>query len=369
MKRTVSRDEKITFLRLARSDNVGPVTVKELFARFGSAEAALDNIPRLDKIGGRKNAVTVCSREDVEKEWDEVEKLGGRIINMTEDDYPPLLKEIVDPPPVITVLGDCRLLQKDCFAIVGTRNATANGANMAMRIAADMGRAGYVIVSGLAYGIDSYAHKAALEADAPTVAVLGSGAAVPYPAEHTKLYRNIIEKGAVVSEYALRDEPKKANFPRRNRIISGLSKGVLVVEAGEKSGSMITARYALDQGREVFAVPGFPYDSHYQGPNMLIKDGAILTRNVDDILAEIGGIFSGKELRRTNDVPTVKANGDDMDGLCAKILSVLSASPVVIDELSVLCRAPAADLTAALSRLEFEGKIEKSAGNKIRRIF
>ena len=184
MKRTDTFDEKIAFLRLARSENVGPVTFKELVTQFGSAARALDSVSSLEKIGGRKNAVTVCPRDTAEKEWEDVEKLGGRIINVTEDDYPQPLKAIYDPPPVITVLGDFRLLKKDCFAIVGTRNATVNGANMTLKIAADMGRAGYVIVSGMAYGIDSYAHKAALDAGAPTVAVLGSGAAVPYPAEH-----------------------------------------------------------------------------------------------------------------------------------------------------------------------------------------
>src|SRR5882757_3670533 len=282
--------ERRAWLRLARTENVGPVTFRNLIARFGSATATLEELPRLAARGGGKNFI-LPDEGDAARELDGLAKLGGRMIASCEADYPPGLAALEAPPPVLSVLGHPHLLQKEMIAIVGARNASALARKFADTLARELGFAGLVVVSGMARGIDASAHEAALAVG--TVAVVAGGADVIYPPENEKLYAAIKNQGVIVSEMRLGEAPQARHFPRRNRIISGLSRGVVVVEAAEKSGSLITAQCALDQGREIFAVPGSPLDPRARGANRLIREGATLTESAEDILSVLSLILGG----------------------------------------------------------------------------
>lgn len=255
--RTLSDRERIDWLRLSRSENVGPVTFRRLLHRFGSAAAALEALPELVRRGGR-TAIRVCTAEEAEQEIESLRGAEGRFLGLFEPDYPHALRAIDDAPPVLAVLGNATLLSQPILGMVGSRNASLNGSRLAERLARDLGAAGFVIASGLARGIDTAAHEGALKTG--TIAVVAGGVDVVYPKENKKLYDKIVDQGAVISEQPLGSSPVARHFPRRNRIISGLAKGVLVIEAHLRSGSLITARSAADQGRDVFAVPGSPLD-------------------------------------------------------------------------------------------------------------
>ncbi|MFO1249474.1 MAG: DNA-processing protein DprA, partial [Alphaproteobacteria bacterium] len=275
-------DARADWLRLARTENIGPVTFRNLIARFGTASAALAEVPRMASRGGAKNFV-LPDQSAIAKEIEALAKLGGRMIASCEPEYPRGLAALEAPPPILSVLGHPHLLQKEMIAIVGARNASALARKFADSLSRDLGFAGIVVVSGLARGIDAAAHEAALAVG--TIAVVAGGVDVVYPPENQKLYDTIKNQGVIVSEMRLGEAPQARHFPRRNRIISGLSRGVVVVEAAEKSGSLITAQYAIDQGREVFAVPGSPLDPRARGANRLIRDGAVLTESAQDILS------------------------------------------------------------------------------------
>src|SRR3954469_7843549 len=291
--------ERRAWLRLARTENVGPVTFRNLIARFGTASAALEELPRLAARGGKGNFV-LADESEAERELEALAKLGGRLIAACEAEYPPGLKALEAPPPVISVLGHPHLLQKEMIAIVGARNASALARKFADTLSRELGFAGLVVVSGLARGIDTSAHEAALAVG--TVAVVAGGVDIIYPPENEKLYGEIKNRGVIVSEMRLGEAPQARHFPRRNRIISGLSRGVVVVEAAEKSGSLITAQYALEQGREIFAVPGSPLDPRAKGANRLIKDGATLTESAEDILSVLDPIL-GRVFQDTGPEP------------------------------------------------------------------
>ena len=278
----LSDQQRRAWLRLARTENVGPVTFRNLIARFGSATAALEELPRLAQRGGSKNFVLPPEEESL-RELEALAKLGGRLIAACEAGFPPGLKALEAPPPVLSVLGHPHLLQKEMVAIVGARNASALARKFADILARELGFAGLVVVSGLARGIDAAAHEAALAVG--TVAVVAGGVDIIYPPENEKLYGAIKTQGVILSEMRLGEAPQARHFPRRNRIISGLARGVVVVEAAEKSGSLITANYALEQGREIFAVPGSPLDPRARGANRLIREGATLTESAEDILS------------------------------------------------------------------------------------
>ncbi len=266
--------ERRDWLRLTRTERVGPVTFHNLIARFGSAAMALDALPDMAKRGGGKSFV-LADAADAARELDALAKLGGRMIASCEADYPHGLAALDAPPPLISVLGHPHLLKKEMVAIVGARNASALGRKFADILARDLGFAGLVVASGLARGIDAAAHEASLAVG--TVAVVAGGVDVIWPPENEGLYARIREQGVILSDMPLSVAPKAKHFPRRNRLISGLARGVVVVEAAEKSGSLITAQCALEQGREIFAVPGSPLDPRARGSNRLIKDGATLT--------------------------------------------------------------------------------------------
>jgi DNA processing protein len=366
MSRILDIAERLAWLRLARTNNVGPVNFAQLIARFGSASAAVEEIPRLVQRGGGKDFV-LPPKGDAVHELEHLEKLGGRIIAACEPDFPHGLAALDPPPPLISVIGRIHLLQKDMVAIVGARNASALARKFAQILARDLGEAGLVIASGLARGIDSAAHETGLEHG--TVAVVAGGVDIIYPPENETLYRAIAERGAVISEMRLGESPQARHFPRRNRLISGLSRGVVVVEAAERSGSLITANYALDQGREVFAVPGSPLDPRAKGANRLIREGATLTESADDVLAVLRPILARGFGEPDTDAPTPLGNTDaletEADRVRARIEEALGAAPVEIDELIRQTGAlPGAVLTVILE-LELAGRCRRHPGNRV----
>ena len=270
-----SNRERFDRLRLYRSENVGPITFRRLLAHFGSAGAAITALPALSRRGGRGKPIKVCPADAAEAEIAALKEAGGRYLIWGDAEYPAALANIEDAPPVLGLIGHAHLLERRAVAIVGARNASANGRRFARTIAAELGEAGFAIASGLARGIDAAAHEGALEAG--TVAVVAGGVNVVYPKENGALHEAIAERGAILAEQPPGTRPQGRHFPYRNRIISGLARGTLVVEAAMRSGSLITARYALEQGREVFAVPGSPLDPRCRGTNDLIRQGAVLT--------------------------------------------------------------------------------------------
>ena len=274
--------ERIDRLRLIRSENIGPVSFRQLLNRYGAATTALDALPDLARRGGRRKALRIATVANAEQEMEAVVALGGRHIFIGEPDYPLPLAQISDAPPALSLLGRSDMLAKPTIGIVGARNASTNGKRFAEALARTLAKGGIVVASGLARGIDAAAHTGALAGD--TVAVVAGGADVIYPKENTTLYESIRKHGAILSEMPPGTEPTARHFPNRNRIISGLSLGVVVVEAALRSGSLITARQAGEQGREVFAVPGFPLDPRARGTNDLIRNGATLIESADDIL-------------------------------------------------------------------------------------
>jgi len=356
--------ERRAWLRLARTENVGPVTFRNLIARFGAASAALEELPRLAARGGGKNFI-VADESDTAHEIEALAKRGGRLIASCEPDYPHGLKALEAPPPVISVLGHPHLLQKEMIAIVGARNASALARKFADTLSRELGFAGLVVVSGLARGIDTSAHEAALAVG--TVAVLAGGVDIIYPPENEKLYAAIRNQGVILSEMRLGEAPQARHFPRRNRIISGLARGVVVVEAAEKSGSLITAQCALDQGREIFAVPGSPLDPRAKGANRLIKEGATLTESAEDILSVLAPMLGGGFREPETSAPSPSSDGLDAeaDRIRAAVEEALGPAPVEIDELIRQIRAPAAAVLTVILELELAGRCIRQPGNRV----
>ncbi len=360
----LSDNERRAWLRLARTEHVGPVTFQALIARFGSAAAALQELPRMAQRGGGKNFI-LPDEQDIERELDALAELGGRMIASCEADYPHGLSALEAPPPLLSVLGHPHLLQKEMIAIVGARNASALARKFADSLSRELGFAGLVVVSGLARGIDAAAHEAALAVG--TVAVVAGGVDIVYPPENEKLYAAIKNQGVIISEMRLGEAPQARNFPRRNRIISGLARGVVVVEAAEKSGSLITASYALDQGREVFAVPGSPLDPRARGANRLIREGATLTESAEDILSVLSPILRGgfREPESPAPLPASAALDAEADRIRAAVEEALSPAPVEIDELIRQIGAPAAAVLTVILELELAGRCARQPGNRV----
>ena len=354
----------LDWLRLARTPEVGPATFAQLIARFGSALSALEELPRLARRGGGKIFVP-ATEEDTAREWDALEKAGGRLVLSCDPDFPEGLAALAPPPPLISVLG--ALPRRDMIAIVGARNASALARKFAQLLARELGEARLVVVSGLARGIDSAAHEAALEHG--TVAVVAGGVDVIYPPENEILYRAIVEQGAVISEMPFGEAPQARHFPRRNRLISGLSRGVVVVEAAERSGSLITANYALEQGREIFAVPGSPLDPRAKGANRLIREGATLIESAGDVLSVLGPIL-GRKFHEPETAPPAAPQIElgleqEADHVRRRVEEALGAAPVEMDELIRQIGAePSAVLTVILE-LELAGRCRRHPGNRV----
>src|ERR1700749_42547 len=292
-RRSLSESERLAWLRLARTQNVGPGTFAQMIARFVSATASLAELPRLSKRGGGE-PLRAASETEAREELEKLRRIGGRVIASIGPECPPGLAALDPPPPVISVLGHASIFARDMVGIVGARNASALGRKLAGRLATELGQAGFVVASGLARGIDTAAHEGALVSG--TCAVVAGGIDIIYPPENAALYESIKAQGAIVSEMPFGQSPQARHFPRRNRLISGLSRGVVVVEASEGSGSLITANYALEQNREIFAVPGSPLDPRAKGTNRLIREGATLTESAEDVLAALRPIL-GRSFR------------------------------------------------------------------------
>ena len=366
--RPFSEAERLDWLRLFRSENVGPITFFGLIERFGSAAAALDALPELARRGGRRASIRIPSPAAVEREAKTIAHMGGRLIARDEPGYPLPLAAIPDAPPLIIVRGNADLLLRPTVAVVGARNASANGVRFATGLAAELGREGFVVASGLARGIDAGAHRGAIETG--TIAAVAGGPDIVYPREHEALSAEIVTKGALISEMPPGVEPQARHFPRRNRIISGLSQGVVVVEAAPQSGSLITARLALEQGREVFAVPGSPLDPRARGPNNLIRQGATLTESAADVVEALArGTPPGfAEPKETSKFQGAKAEPADQAALRAgraAVLGLLGPAPVAVDELIRQSRLTPSIMLTILLELELAGRLERHPGGKV----
>lgn len=410
---TLDEGERFDWLRLLRCDNVGPRTFQALLKRHGSANSALEALPGLISSGKVARPVRIATVEEIEREMETLSGAGGRFIAICEPDYPPLLRRIASAPPLIAVRGNVASLKRSKVAIVGARNASAAGLALAAQLARGIARAGHVIVSGLARGIDAKAHQTALETG--TIAVLAGGLGNIYPSEHETLLERLIEHGAAISEMPYLWEAQGRDFPRRNRIVAGLCRAIIVVEAARRSGSLITAKFAAEEGREIFAVPGSPLDPRAEGTNDLLRNGASICTGAEDVVDALAkqslssgqpraGFFepgfagdSEEALWDELDLPehpdpacapstvaisafsaaqdearpprarqfaATPANSEQGD-LAARVTELLGPVPVSVDELARLAEAPARRVRAILSELKLAGRIEWHAGDLV----
>lgn len=366
MSATLSDAQRREWLRLSRTQNVGAVTFAQLIERFGSAEAALEALPSLVRRGGGDRA-RIPSIDDIDREIAALHKLGGGMLASCEPEFPRGLAAADPPPPIISVLGHASILQREIIAIVGARNASALGRKFASTLAKDLSGAGLVVASGLARGIDTAAHEGALAGG--TCAVVAGGVDNIYPPENAALYERIRSEGCLVSEMPLGQSPQARHFPRRNRIISGLSRGVVIVEAAEGSGSLITANYALEQGREIFAVPGSPLDPRAKGTNRLLREGATLVESAEDVLAGVGPILGrdfaepgGAEPRSPS---SFGLSDEEANRLRACLEEALGPAPVEVDELVRGCNSSVSAVLSVLLEMELAGRVARHSGNRV----
>lgn len=362
----IDHKERMARIRLAWSENVGPITFKHLISRFGNAEKALEALPELAKRGGRKKPIKSCPKNKAEHELEKLAAFKADVLVIGEANYPVALANIEDAPPVLSIKGHDHLLNKTSIGVVGARNASTMGKKMAYQLSKELGEAGFVITSGLARGVDAAAHNGAMATG--TVAVLGTGLDMNYPKENADLQTRIADEGLLISEYLCGTKPQAQNFPRRNRIISGLSKGVLVVEAALRSGSLITARMAGEQGRDVYAVPGSPLDPRAKGANNLIRNGAQMVECADDIIEAIETLnqtsFMEPTLTLFDNGPSsfTDDNNDDYQEI---ILNELTTTPIAIDDIIRETGIATNSILSCLLELELAGRINRHFGNKI----
>jgi DNA processing protein len=360
----------VASLRLVRTEGIGPVGYRTLLRRFGSAAAAIEALPDAARAGGRDRAPSVPGRAAAEDEIAALERLGGRFLVLGHPDYPPLLAQLADAPAMIAVLGDAAILHRRSVAIVGARNASSAGLRIAEALAADLGGAGLVTVSGLARGIDGAAHQGALHVG-PTVAAIAGGLDRPYPPEHAALQERIAAKGCVVAEAPLGTSPQARHFPRRNRIVVGLALGCVVVEAAPKSGSLISAGLAQDYGRELFAVPGSPLDPRCRGSNDLLRRReAWLVENAEDVLRELPLLPdklgpSGFAEPASGWGSDAQEPWDQLGAVRDAVLALLSHTPTPVDDLLRRCQFSVAAVLAVLTELELAGRVESHPGNRV----
>ena len=355
-------DETLACLRLIRSENVGPVTFRELINHFGGAAQALDALPDLSRRGGSKRPIRICTRAAAEAELAAAKKSGARPVFTIEPGYPAALAAVEAPPPLLYIKGRAELFDSPGIAIVGSRLCSAAGAKVAAMLARQLGDAGYVIVSGLARGIDGAAHEAAIAHG--TIAVIAGGIDMIYPPEHAGLHARIAQEGCIITEQPPGYVARAQDFPRRNRIISGVSLGVVIVEAAARSGTLVTARYAAEQGREVFAVPGHPLDPRAEGTNKLIKSGATLITEAADVLEALRPISGLNQLRETpltapmtprafapSALPSVGDTERDL------VLTALGPAPADLDAIIRTTGLPTRSVQIALVELDLAGRL------------
>jgi DNA processing protein len=350
------------WLRLIRTENIGPRSFRSLIDRFGSAAAAIEALPSLARRGGGLIAPRVPDAREADAEIAALARLGGRFIGLDEPDYPPALRETEGAPPLIAVRGRIDMLTRPMVAVVGARNASGAGRMMAAKLSRELGRTGLIIASGLARGIDAAAHEAGL--DTGTLAALAGGHDRPYPPENLPLLEQILERGVVITEMPLGWVPRARDFPRRNRLVSGVSLAVLVVEAAERSGSLITARLAGEQGRDVFAVPGSPLDPRAAGTNQLIKQGAGLVTSAADILDALGPLIE-RAPAAFKEPPAPFAAEEPTESVRTRILGLLGPTPLAVDDLAELAQASASDVQIVLLELDIAGRLERHPGGLV----
>jgi DNA processing protein len=356
-------EQRLDWLRLIRSQNVGPRTFRALLNHFGGARAALEALPRLARRGGA-SAPQICSREEAEREIEACGQFGIALVALGEAHYPRRLQMIDDAPPLIAIRGNSAVLTMPLVAIVGSRNASAAGVKITERLTRGLCEAGFATVSGLARGIDAAAHRAS--AATGTVAVLAGGQDRVYPPEHASLLDEILQTGLALTEMPLGWEPRARDFPRRNRLISGLSLGVVIVEAAKRSGSLITARLALEQGREVFAVPGSPLDPRAEGTNSLIKQGATPITDADDVVSVLAPIIGSDGPLREDDADDAEeSQAEPAPDERARVIALLSPTPVSIDDLIRLSHTSPRIVRMVLLELEIAGRIERHGGGLV----
>jgi len=374
--------ERLAWLRLARSRGLGGALFFRLIERFGKPSAVIKALPRLQAQLAQKG-FELASERQVQEEVEALVGLGGTHLMADEPGYPQLLRNIADPPPVLTLLGREELLNGRAMAVVGARNASGNGRFLAASLARDVSRRGLTVVSGLARGIDTAAHQGGLDGDGSTIAVLGAGLDIVYPPENADLHARIAVEGLIISERAPGTPPLARHFPRRNRIIAGLSSAVLVVEAAARSGSLMTARLAGAEGREVMAVPGSPLDPRHAGTNQLLREGAALVTGIDDVMAALPAWTATPEPRAarprrvapdapppaTRPAPPRAASTAAVpaQALPEHIATLLGVEPMPVDEVIRQCHASPSEVQNALLDLELDGRVKRHPGNRISR--
>ncbi|WP_420409080.1 DNA-processing protein DprA [Hoeflea sp.] len=364
----LSDRQRLDWLRLIRSDNVGPATFRDLINHFGSAAAAIERLPELSRRGGSSRPIRIASLDDAERELEAARRFGAVFVGIGEPDYPPALRRIDGAPPLLAAIGDLALATRVTVGIVGSRNASVSGAKMAARMARELGSAGYAIISGLARGIDAAAHRASL--DAGTIAAMAGGLDQPYPPENHDLYQEIRSgKGLAISEMPMGWEPRARDFPRRNRLIAGVGLGLVVVEAAQRSGSLITARRAADFGRLVFAVPGSPLDPRAAGANGLLKDGAIVTTSSQDV---IDALAPSSRILHDEDPALEEPGGDDAAPFAepaeedrGSVIEALGPSPADIDDIIRHTGVPAQTVYLVLIELDLAGRLHRHPGGMV----
>lgn len=383
--RHLTEQQRFNWLRLIRTEKIGPATFKQLVQRFGSAQAALEALPEIATHGGALKSVRAAAKDDIAREFEEAARLGAVFVAMGEPEYPALLRHLEGAPPIIAVLGDVSALSHNMIGVVGSRSASTNGLAFARKMSAELANAGFSIASGLARGIDRAAHEGALN-QGGTVAVLAGGLDRPYPPQNLDLYDRLKNTAGscLISTMPFGYEPVARDFPRRNHIIAGLSLAVIVVEAAERSGSLITARIATEAGRLVFAVPGHPVDPRSAGTNGLIREGAELARSAEDILEAVrplaakapplftpqaappvAALFGKPDVQPSPSKPAIKKHAIDEQDLPEMLFALLGPAPTPVDDLVRESGETASKVQAALLELELSGRIERGAGGVV----
>ncbi|MFC5583542.1 DNA-processing protein DprA [Nitratireductor kimnyeongensis] len=361
----LSDRQRLAWLQLLRSENVGPVTFRQLVNHCGSAEAALQMLPELAARGGATRRIVIASLADAERELEQAARLGARFVAVGEPEYPPLMRRMDQPPPLLAMKGDLSVALRPTVALVGARNASLTGMKMARRLAAELGSTGFSVASGLARGIDAAVHQGSLESG--TIAALAGGLDRPYPPENLALFDEIAERGTVLSEMPFGWAPRARDFPRRNRLVAGVAFGLVVVEAAKRSGSLISARLAGEMGRLVFAVPGSPLDPRAGGTNALLKDGAILVTEAEDIVSQIIPLLEKplSKSEKLEEPPTITAAPPPDDRDRDRVTQTLGPSPVLIDDIIRHTGLHPSQVLTVLLELDLAGRLERHSGSAV----